>query len=251
MIGVRIMNLAALLAALIATGLLLSASTRWLTQRPMFDFKRIEVRGDLQHVTAASIRAAIAGRLRGNFFTVRLDETRRLLETVPWVSQAAVRRIWPNRLQVTLREHRALGAWGDGRLLSDRGELFVANIAEAEIFGPLPSFSGPAVAAAEVAARYYDFAALVAELSLSINGIDVSDRRSWSIQASGPGIAPTTLELGREDSAGAVHRRLADVVAAYPMVSERVGGPPARIDARYANGIAASSPSSSTVLKAR
>ena len=77
------------------------------------------------------------------------------------------------------------------------------------------------------------------------------DRRSWSLQASGPGIAPTTLELGREDSVGAVHRRLADVVAAYRMVSARVGGPPARIDARYANGIAASSPSSSTVPKAR
>jgi cell division protein FtsQ len=251
MIGARIMNLAALVAALIATGLLLSAGTRWITQRPVFDFKRIEVRGELQHVTAASIRAAIAGRLRGNYFTVRLDETRRLLETVPWVSQASVRRIWPNRLQVTLREHRALGAWGDGRLLSDGGELFVANVAEAEIFGPLPSFAGPAVAAAEVAARYYDFAALIAGLSLSIDAIDVSERRSWSIQASGPGIASTTLELGREDSTGAVHRRLADVVAAYPMVSARVGGPPARIDARYANGIAASSPSSSTVPKAR
>lgn len=251
MIGARIMNLVALVVALVAAGMLATAGVRWFTQRPAFDFKRVEVRGELQHVTAASIRAAIAGRLKGNFFTLRLDETRRLLETVPWVSQASVRRIWPNRLQVTLREHRALGAWGDGRLLSDRGELFVANVAEAEIFGPLPSFAGPAIEAAEVAARYYEFAALLAELSLTIDGIDVSDRRSWSIQASGPGIAPTTLELGRDDGAGAVHRRLADVVAAYPMVSARVGGPPARIDARYANGIAASLPSSSTASKAR
>ena len=152
MIGARIMNLVALVVALVAAGMLATAGVRWFTQRPAFDFKRVEVRGELQHVTAASIRAAIAGRLKGNFFTVRLDETRRLLETVPWVSQASVRRIWPNRLQVTLREHRALGAWGDGRLLSDRGELFVANVAEAEIFGPLPSFAGPAIEAAEVAA---------------------------------------------------------------------------------------------------
>ena len=153
-----------------------------MAQRPAFEFKRIEVRGDLQHVTAASVRAAIAGRLKGNYFTIRLDEARRLLETVPWVAQASVRRIWPNRLQVTLREHRALGAWNDGRLLSDRGELFVANVAEAEIFGPLPTFSGPDALARDVATRYYDFAAQLAALSLSVDGIDVSDRRSWAVR---------------------------------------------------------------------
>jgi cell division protein FtsQ len=239
--GVRLMNLAAIAALLVAVVMLLSAAARWVAHRPAFEFKRIEVRGDLQHVTAASVRGAIAGRLKGNYFTIRLEDARRLLETVPWVAQASVRRIWPNRLQVTLREHRALGAWNDGRLLSDRGDLFVANVAEAEIDGPLPAFSGPDASARDVAIRYYDFAAQLAALSLSVDGIGVSDRRSWAVQASGAGLA-TTVELGREDSAGTLQQRLADVVAAYPMVVARVGGPPARIDARYANGFAASSP---------
>jgi cell division protein FtsQ len=239
--GVRLMNLAALAALLLATVLLLLAAARWVAQRPAFEFKRIEVRGDLQHVTAASVRAALAGRLKGNYFTIRLDEARRLLETVPWVAQASVRRVWPNRLQVTLREHRALGAWNDGRLLSDRGELFVANVAEAEIYGPLPAFSGPDAVARDVATRYYDFAAQLAALALGVDGIDVSERRSWVVEARGTGLA-TRVELGREDSTGALQQRLADVVAAYPMVVARVGGPPARIDARYANGFAASTP---------
>ena len=239
MTAARVMSAAALLAVLIAGGLLLLAATRWVAHRPAFDFRRIEVRGDLQHVSAASIRSAIAGRLKGNYFTVRLDEVRRLMETVPWVAQASVRRQWPNRLQITLREHRALGGWGDGRLLSDNGVLFVANVAEAEIFGPLPTFAGPDAEAQGIAARYYDFAALVAPLSLVIDAIDVSDRRSWTLRASGPGIATTTLELGRDDPPGTLARRLSDIVASYSMVTARVGGPPARIDARYANGIAA------------
>jgi cell division protein FtsQ len=153
-----------------------------------------------------------------------------------------VRRVWPNRLLVTLREHRALGAWDGGRLLSDRGQLFVANIAEAEIFGPLPAFSGPDSQASEMAARYYEFAALAAPLALAIDTVDVSERRSWSIQASGPGVPATTLELGRDDPPGTVQHRFAYVMAAYPMVSARVGGPPSRIDARYVNGIAAAAP---------
>jgi cell division protein FtsQ len=245
------MNAAALLAALAAVGLLLLGGARWLMQRPVFAFERIEVRGDLQQVTAASIRAAISGRLRGNYFTVRLDEVRRLLETVPWVAQASVRRIWPNRLQVTLREYRALGAWNDGRLLSDRGELFVANLAEAEVFGPLPSFGGPDAAAPEVASRFYEFMAALAPLMLTVDAISVSERWSWAIRASDPDHGATVIELGRDELPGAVSRRLADAVAAYPMVAARVGGLPARIDARYANGLASTPPARAADPKPR
>jgi len=248
--GVRLMNFAAAAALLAAAVLLLSAGARWVAQRPAFDFKRIEVRGELQHVTAASVRGVIAGRLKGNYFTIRLDDARRLLETVPWVAQASVRRVWPDRLQVTLREHRALGAWNDGRLLSDRGELFVANVAEAEIDGPLPAFSGPDALAGDVARRYYEFAAELAAQSMTVDAIEVSERRSWAVLAGGMGSA-LALDLGREESPGLLQRRLADVLAAYPMVAARMGGAPARIDARYANGFAAAPPARSNEPKAR
>jgi cell division protein FtsQ len=245
MMGARLMNLAALAALLIAAGTLALAGARWFAQRPLFDFKRIEVRGELQHVTTASIRAAIAGRLRGNFFTLRLDDARRVLETVPWVAQASVRRVWPNRLRVTLREFRALGAWDDGRLLSDSGELFVANVAEAEVFGPLPTLGGPEDSAREVARRYYEIAAGLAPLSMTVDAIDVSERRSWTVRATGSEAGSTTFVLGRDDRPDVVLDRLADAVTAFPMVFARMGGLPERIDTRYANGLAAGPPARS------
>ena len=251
MMGARLMNLAALAAVLIAACLLALAGARWIAKRPQFDFKRIEVRGELQHVTAASIRAAIAGRLRGNFITVRLDDARRLLESVPWVAQASVRRVWPNRLRVTLREYRALGAWDDGRLLSDAGALFVANVAEAEVFGPLPALGGPDDSAPEVARRYYEFAAGLAPLSMTIDAIEVSERRSWTVRATGPEIGSTTFVLGRDDRPDVVQQRLTDAVTAFPMVYARLGGAPERIDTRYANGLAASPPVRASEPKSR
>jgi len=234
----RLMNVLAALCALATAAVALAAAMLWLAQRPVFDFTRIELGGDLQHVTAASVRATIAGRLRGNFFTMRLDETRRVFESVPWVARASVRRVWPDRLAVKLTEHRALGSWNDGRLLSDRGVLFVANPAEAEVFGPLPSFSGPTAVAGEAARRYYEFAALLAAAGLKIDAITVSERGSWSLQLSGVG-ATTALELGRDEPARPLPLRLAEVVSAYPMVVARLGGPPQRIDARHPNGFAA------------
>jgi cell division protein FtsQ len=225
--------------ALLAASLLvlLGGAALWVAQRPWFDIRRIEVRGtsELQHVTAAAVRSAIAGRLRGNFFTVSLDQARNVFEDVPWVARASVRRVWPNRLRVTLTEHRALGLWDDGRLLSDTGELFIANSGEAEIFGPLPEFDGPDQFAAAAAARFYEFSALLAPLSLSIARLSISERGSWSLAAdNGP-----RFELGRDDPPGSASDRLATIVASYPLVVARLNAPPVRFDARYANGFAA------------
>jgi phage tail protein X len=86
--SVRVMNSLAALCATFAVLVVIGGVLLWLAQRPYFALRGIEIRGDLQHVTSASVRAAIAGRLKGNFFTMRNDETRRLLETVPWVAQA-------------------------------------------------------------------------------------------------------------------------------------------------------------------
>jgi cell division protein FtsQ len=225
------------LALLVAAG----TAVAWVAQRPAFDFRRVEVRGSdgqLQHVSQAALRTAVAGRLAGNFFTMRLDEARRVFETVPWVAGASVRRVWPNRLVVTLTEHRALGVWSDGRVLSDQGRLFVANVAEAEVYGPLIEFDGPPQFAAEAARRFYEFAAVLVPLSIEIERVAVSERASWSLRSSGG----QRIELGRDDPPGRLQERLALIDASYPLLLAKFGGAPSRIDARYPNGIAAATP---------
>jgi cell division protein FtsQ len=236
--GTRAMELAA--RACVALVLLALAGTTlaWVAQRPAFEFRRIEVRGaagELQHVSAAAVRAAVVGRLAGNFFTMRLDDARRVFETVPWVAGASVRRVWPDRLVVTLTEHRALGVWSDGRLLSDAGQLFVANVAEAEIYGPLVEFDGPAALAPEAARRFYEFAAALAPLALDVAAVEASERAAWSLTTT----EGERLLRGRDDPPGALRARLDLIAAAWPQMVARFNGPPARIDARYPNGLAA------------
>jgi cell division protein FtsQ len=225
------------LALLVVAG----TAVAWVAQRPAFDFRRIEVLGsggELRHVNQAALRTAVAGRLKGNFFTMRLEEARRVFETLPWVAGASVRRVWPDRLVVTLTEHHALGVWSDGRIVADDGRLFVANVAEAEIYGPLIDFDGPPQFAAEAVQRYYEFAAALASLSIEIERIKVSERASWSIEASDG----QRIELGRDDPPGRLRDRLQLIGASYPLMLAKFGGPPSRIDARYPNGIAAATP---------
>jgi len=247
----RAINRLAALCVVLALVLVAGAALSRLAYQPKFQLKRVDVRGDLRHVTAVSVRAALAGRLRGNYFTMRLEDTRRLFETVPWVAQASVRRVWPDRLLVTLIEHRALGVWADGRLLSDRGVLFVANPDEAEIYGALPEFTGPDLAARDAARRYYELSAQFAALSLRIDAIDISDRKAWSLRVSDEArkALPSRIELGRDSTAAPLSQRVAQIIAAYPLVIAQFGGAPARIDARYANGLAASLPAKPLATK--
>ncbi|MGH6610173.1 MAG: cell division protein FtsQ/DivIB, partial [Burkholderiaceae bacterium] len=229
----------------------------YVARHPAFHLKRIEVRGDLRHVTAPSVRSFVAGRFagkRGNYFTMPLEHARAVFETVPWVAQASVRRVWPNRLRVTLTEHRALGVWSDGRLLSDQGELFVANPDEAEIYGALPEFSGPDEVAKDAARRYYELSAQLAPLSLRIDAIDVSDRKAWSLRVSqanseeiGARASQSRIELGRNSATGvdgktANAQRVERIIAAYPMIVAQAGSLPTHIDARYVNSLSAAMP---------
>jgi cell division protein FtsQ len=223
-------------ALFVAGGLLLTGGLAWkLAQGPWFEFRRIEIVGDVRHVSRTGVRAAISGRLSGNYFTMHLDRARHAFEALPWVAQVSVRRIWPNRLRVTLTEHHALGEWSDGRLVSDQGVLFVANPAEAEVDGPLVSFAGPPDHAAEAVEHFHRFSALLAPLQLRIASIQISDRASWSLTTT----PHMQIELGRDEPVGRLEQRLAAIVAAYPVVLARLDGPATRIDARYSNGFAA------------
>ena len=111
-----------------------------------------------------------------------------------------------------------------------------------------------------------------AALSLRIDAIDISDRNAWSLRLSperrsesGEAVASQStsrIELGRaelgrdeataSDGKTALTQRVAQLIAAYPLIVANLGSPPARIDARYANGLAASltaAPTAPTVTK--
>jgi cell division protein FtsQ len=238
LLSTRGMQRLARLMVAAAIALLAAGAVGWLCQRPWFDLTQVELRAadadGLRHVNVNAVRAAAVGRLRGNFFTMRLEEARRVFESVPWVAAVSLRRAWPDRLVVTLAEHRAIAVWDDGRLLADGGQLFVANVAEAEVHGPLPVVDASPRFSAEAARRLPQLAAWAASLGLELEAVELSDRASWTLRT-GSGLA---IEVGRDDPPGRLDERLAVIATHYPAIVARAGAEPIRIDVRYPQGIA-------------
>ena len=102
-LDVRLMNMTAavLFVAVAVAGV--ASGLRWVLEHPVFAVGGITVRGDVTHNNAATLRANVAPRLRGNFFTLDLQSARQVFESLPWVRHAVVQRVWPNLLEVTTR----------------------------------------------------------------------------------------------------------------------------------------------------
>jgi cell division protein FtsQ len=203
-VDVRLMNISATLLFSACAVLLVAAFGWWALRHPIFAIGRIVVQGDVSHSSVATLRANVAPRLRGNFFTVDLQQARQAFESVPWVRSAIVRRQFPNKLRVQLQEHQAEAFWGpesESRLVNNFGEVFEANPGDVEQDG-MPRLVGPDGSAAQVLAMYRSLQPMVEKLELGIEEVVLTGRGGWTLHLD----SGATVELGRGSSEQVVAR---------------------------------------------
>ncbi len=218
---------------------LLTAGLVWVAQRPVFALKSIVVQGvdgaELRHVNALTVKSTAMPRLKGNFFTTNLESVRVAFEAVPWVRKATVRRDWPNKLVVSIEEHQPLGTWGEeGQLLSTKGDVFVANLAEAEEDIKLLEFYGPDGSEKEVLARYAELDEWLKPIGVTPVSVELSGRFAWMVTLDNG----MKLKMGRDHGKEKVKQLFASLVQVYPKLKARFGDRIDGLDFRYPNGFA-------------
>ncbi len=244
-------QLANTLAVLAVLALLFSVLV-WIVRSPYFVVNQVEIEGlnneALVYVTSDAVSATIAGRLKGNFFSIDLDESRALFEKAPWVRKAQVRRVWPNTLHVKIEEQQPLAYWNEADMINTWGEPFAAN--EAVILDTtfLPQLRGPANSERLVVQRYAEVTQWLTPLGVSIQELNLSPRYAWEVVLS-DGVR---LQLGRDPAADIADLhgtsgardfavRLERFVQAWPALHERLDGRKIQTaDLRYSNGFAIS-----------
>jgi len=247
----RLINFIANSLALLAVAALLVGVAVWIAQRPYFAITTLrlqpaEAESQLRFVTASSLNEAVRDKLRGNFFFIDLDETRRLIETAPWVRQARVQRVWPNALTIYVEEHQPLALWNEGEMINTWGEAFTAYAADLPEEMVLPQLRGPEDSERLVVQRYAEVARWFAPAQLRVRELTLSPRYAWeAILSDG-----MRLTLGRDPAAdiadphgrsGALPfaARIERFIEAWPRLAQSVNGRGiAHADLRYPNGFA-------------
>ena len=209
----------------LAAILLLYAVFFLMIHLPLFPLKRVDIKGDLRHVTYQQVSYIVTREFKGNFFTLDLAQVGKGFQKLPWVRNVSIRRQWPDTLEVTLEEHTELARWSGGGLVNTRGELF-----QAASNSNLPEFSGLAGSSREISELYAQFKMALAHIKLKPVSLTMNQRRAWQVKLD----SGVTLELGR-DQPGA---RLDKFVRVYEATIARMPQPVAYVDLRYPNGFA-------------
>lgn len=223
------------LAALVFAALALHL----LTRQPVFALRAIHIDGDLTRNSVATIRVNAVPQLRGNFFTIDLQAARRAFETVPWVRQAVVQRVWPNRLAVRLEEHRPVALWREAddngtaeQLVNTQGEVFEANVGDVE-GDSLPTLEGPDGSSAAMLAMLTRLQAVFARQGSHIDTLRLSGRASWAVELD----TGATVELGR-GSDDEVLVRADRFVGTVAQMTQQFQAPVIYADLRHRDGYA-------------
>lgn len=179
------------------------------------------------NVDSEQVLQVVRDKVRGNFFTVDIEQLRIELEKLAWVRQVNIRREFPNRLRVELAEHQALAHWNNQALVNSYGEVFSAATSLS-----LPDFSGQVGNSAQVAEQYALCNKQLRSINLQVQSIAQSPRFAWQVRLDNGMV----LELGSAE----MQARLARFVQVYPYSLAAQHSAVQTVDLRYRNGFAVS-----------
>ncbi len=201
---------------------------RWLMLPDTLPIREVRVLGEFRHLAPARLEQGVADRAAGGFFGVDVEGIRRALLDEPWVREVSVRRVWPDTLQVTVREQVPVARWGRRALINGAGELFRPD--PATIPPRLVQLDGPAGSQREALERMRALQALLQPLGLALARLQMDRRGAWSFRLQG---GPRVM-VGRGD----FEPRVLRLVRIWPRVLQPRAAEIERIDLRYANGLA-------------
>ena len=234
----KLMNLTASVLFAAFALMVVGSVAGWAWRHPIFALRGIALTGEVTHNNAMTVRANVAPKLNGTFFTMDLDSTRVAFESLPWVRKAVIHREFPNRLRVLLQEHKAVAYWGtegESRILNNFGEVFEANAGEAEQ-EQLPRLSGPDGQTEAVLAMYQTLAPLFDDLDVALDHIEMTVHGGWRVRLD----TGAALELG-SGSVAEVRARTQRFLKTLTQVASHYGRKPEALetaDLRHEDGYA-------------
>ncbi len=221
-------NMVTIFAWLAVFCAVLFAGYKMLTQKDVLPIKEISFSGELKQISAQQLHSLIVDGVSGNFFTLSVDELYHKFYTLPWVEQIWIHRVWPDKINIEIKEHEPVAILKDKGLLNAQGKVFTPDVGQFK--NVLPIFSVANNYEQEAIAKFKMYEAMLAENNIRIRKFVFDKRKSQVLFLSNN----MQLKLGRADS----KKRLARFVKAYDAIKISKKRSVESIDLRYTNGFA-------------
>jgi cell division protein FtsQ len=217
------------LSALVLIGLMVGGGHLLLRLEPeLLPVRVVSIEGEVRRLPLEQLQERVSEHLSGGIVTQDLAVLKEAVEDLAWVDTASLRRVWPDRLVLSVREHAPLARWGADGLVTAEGVVFRPE--SGELPHGLAQLAGSDGQAPEVVARFRDWRPRFEALGLGILDLELDARGAWTLETD----AGFNLLLGKR----AIDGRLERFLSAYPALA--AAGQPQTVDMRYSNGLAVS-----------
>lgn len=180
--------------------------------------------------TDADIREILSKEpvLKG-YFGQNINEINERFLAVSWVKNVLVRKIYPNKLSITLVEYQPVARWNNKQYLSEQGVIF--SLPEDRFKGDnLPILFGPDSESKVVLEAWNKIKQDLMLRNLALFSVEMDNRGAWTIRLDN-GVA---LRLGRGDWLPKIDR----FVAIFPQIDVPSDMRLSYVDLRYEHGAA-------------
>ncbi len=212
-----------------------------------FPVNEVEVSGTLDYTDRDSLRERVIAHSNVGFYSLDLDAIRSDIKRMPWIAEAHIRRISPDRLSIEASEHEPAARWNNDGLISKRFELFMPpqlasdNVQRAEwsmYFSQFPQLRGAAGRHETVLAAFRRYQNVLDNMGhqVHIAGLLEDDRHSQTVVLENE----VSVRLGTTDQ----DIRMSRFAEIYQLLVPDFKGQAVKFDMRYRNGFAVTQPGS-------
>jgi cell division protein FtsQ len=221
-----------LLVALLFAGLtwkygIDAVNARLVTALPI---KYVRTEGVFQYISKDEVKTALEPLVKTGFFDADVQAIHAVVSTLPWVESVAVKRVWPNAIDIKVRERKPFVRWGEKSLLSEQGIVFTPK--SIEPFEDLMVVTGPDQQQVKVLEIMKGVKTTLADQSLELAEFSINNRWSWKLKLANG----LEILLGRNEQLKKLQRFLKTLTV---LQQEQVDAMEV-VDLRYPNGYAVS-----------
>jgi cell division protein FtsQ len=216
----------AMITALLLAGLVWMASVG-VKHIPI---KYVRTEGVFQYLSKDEIKTALQPLVTTGFFDADMQTIHQAVSELTWVDTVTVKRVWPDAIDIKIREKKPYVRWGQQSLVSARGEIITPK--NIDPFMTLPLLQGPEQQQLKTLEIMKGVNTALADQSMKMAEFTINDRWSWKIKLT------TGLEilLGRNEQLKKLQRFLKTLQVLGQEQVEKM----AIVDLRYPNGYAVS-----------
>ena len=195
-------------------------------------FSKIQMFGDMQWLNKDRLNQAVLDSIDGGFFSLNVNQLKQRVEALPWIKSVAVRRVWPNILQINVSEQKPVAVWNDSALINVNGELFQPS--GSEFPDHLVRVSGPDGYHRVLLEKYSILKESMEPQGMAIANVAMNSRRAVTIQLHNG----VTLLMGRVQNEYGQDNELRRFARVYRESLSPKADHIDLVDLRYTNGFA-------------